>query len=397
MKKPGLGTDADLYLQRGVSARKPDVQRAIANIDPGLFPGAFCKAIPDYLAGSPEHCVLMHSDGAGTKSSLAYVQYCRTGDARVFRDIAQDSLVMNLDDLLCVGATGPFLVSNTIGRNLKRIPGEAIKALIEGYEMFADKLAPYGVDLRPCGGETADLGDLVRTIIADSCITVRMRRDEFIDASKVKPGHVIVGMASAGQATYEDKLNSGAGTNGFTALRHSLFGAEVKAEFPESFAPEISDVAYLGSHRPDDPLPGCSMTLIEACLCPTRTYAPIVLRILASCRPAISAIFHNTGGGQTKCLGFGSDVHYVKENLMPLPPLFAHVRTVSGMKDRELLQVFNMGHRVEVVCDPGVADEVIGVARSFEVDAQIIGRVESGSGRSLTIAFDGSRLEFVAD
>lgn len=387
-------SDDSLYMRRGVSASKPDVKAAIKDLDAGLFPNAFCKAVPDSLTGSSDHCLLTHSDGAGTKSALAYIQYKRHGDPSVFKGIAQDSTVMNLDDLLCVGACGPFIYSNTIGRNLRNVPGEVVKAVIDGYEEFAATLRPFGIELLSCGGETADLGDLVRTLIVDSCLTTRMRRDEFINCAHVRPGHVIVGLASAGTASYERGENSGIGTNGFTALRHGLFTPRYKAEFPETFAPEIEDVAYSGPFDIDDALPGTSMTIGEACLSPTRTYAPVIAQVLKEHRRSVSAMFHNTGGGQTKCAPFGNDVRFVKDNLFPLPPLFQLVLDVGELTPREMLQVFNLGHRYEVVCDARVADDVIAIAHSFNIEARIVGRVESAPGRSLAVHWQGEVFEF---
>lgn len=377
------------YERRGASATKADVHSALQGLSTGLFPGAFCKAVPDVLGGSPEHCVLSHADGAGTKAALAYMHYVRHGRPEVFSGIAQDSLVMNLDDLLCVGATGPFIYSNTIGRNSKQIPGEIIRALIHGYEEFAERLRPLGVDLVSCGGETADVGDLVRTVIVDSTIVIRMRRSDFIDCSQVRAGHVIVGLASAGRASYENAENSGIGTNGFTALRHGLLSPEYREQFPQTYAPEITDVAYTGRYNLDSPLPGTSMTIGEAALSPTRTYAPIVLQVLREVRPFISAIFHNTGGGQTKCMGFGHDIRYVKDNLFELPPLIQLIRDETGISRREMLRTFNMGHRLEIVCDPGVAGQVIGISQQYQVPARIVGRVEAAPGRSLSVRIAG--------
>ena len=385
---------ASSYESRGASTSKLDVKRAIQGIDEGLFPGAFCKAVPDVLTGSPDHCLLTHADGAGTKAALAYIHYLRHGDPNIFKGIAQDSLVMNLDDLFCVGATGPFVFSNTIGRNSKRIPGEVVTALIHGYEEFADSLRKFGVELVPCGGETADLGDLVRTLIVDSSIVARMRRDEFIDCSRVCPGQAIVGFASFGRCTYEPAENSGIGTNGFTVLRHGIFSSKYREDLSETFAPEIGNLAYTGTREIDDPLPGTDFTLAEACLSPTRSYAPVLVPILAEFRASISAIFHNTGGGQTKCMNFGKDVKYVKDNLFPLPPIFEFARTETGIPLRELLQIFNMGHRLEVVCEDRVAPRIIGIAAEFGLEAQVVGRVEAAPGRSLFIELCGEVNEF---
>ncbi|HVO28089.1 MAG TPA: AIR synthase related protein [Candidatus Margulisiibacteriota bacterium] len=385
------------YESRGVSADKRDVKNALRFTDPGLFPGAFCKVVPDVLAGSGDHCVLLHADGAGTKSALAYIHYRRYGDPHVFAGIAQDSLVMNLDDLLCVGCTGPFLLSNTIGRNAKLIPGEVVAEIIRGYQQVADDLRQYDISIVPCGGETADVGDLVRTVVVDATLAARMRRDDVIDCSRVRPGHVIVGLASFGRAAWEPAENSGIGTNGFTAARHELLAAKFRAEFPETFAPDIFDLAYRGRFDLDDPLPHSAMTIGEALLSPTRTYAPVVREVLTACRTQISALFHNTGGGQTKCLGFGRNVRYVKNNLFPLPPIFRFLREVTGLPLSEMSRVFNLGHRLEIVCDPSASQSVIAIAQRAAIAAQVIGVVEPAeSGRSLVLQADGETVEFQA-
>jgi phosphoribosylformylglycinamidine cyclo-ligase len=384
------------YESRGVSPDKPDVRRALDASDPGLFPGAFCKAVPDVLAGSEQHCVLLHADGAGTKSALAYVHYRQHGDAGVFAGIAQDSLVMNLDDLLCVGCTGPFVLSNTIGRNAKLIPGAVVSEIIRGYERVASDLRRYGVEIVPCGGETADVGDLVRTVVVDSTLVARMRRDEFINCAGVRAGHVIVGLASFGQAVYESSYNSGISTNGFTAARHELLADRYRREFPETFAPDISDLAYTGRFAIDDPLPGTSMTIGEALLSPTRTYAAVMVDVLRYLRTRISAIFHNSGGGQTKCLGFGREVRYVKDNLFPLPPVFRFLREATNLPTREMVRVFNLGHRMEIVCEPTAANDVVEIASRFGVEARVVGRVERHAGRSLVVCVDGETIEIRA-
>lgn len=383
------------YEARGVSAHKEDIHAAVRHMPRGLFPTGFCKAVPDTLTGSAEHCLLLHADGAGTKSSLAYLWYRETGDARVFESIAQDSIVMNLDDLLCVGCVGPFVYSNTIGRNKQLVPGEVIEAIVRGYERFAASMAAYGIELASCGGETADVGDLVRTVIVDSTVCARMRRAEYIDAGRVKAGHVIVGLASFGQAAYESTPNSGAGTNGFTAMRHELLSSRYRSEFPESYAPQIGELAYTGKFELSSPLPGSDMTVGEALLSPTRTYAPVVKRVLERCRPAISAMFHNTGGGLTKCLPFGEGVRYVKDNLFPLPPLFALVREAAGMPAREMARVLNCGQRFEIVCEPEAAGEIVGIAEELGVGARVIGRVEAqASGASVVVTLAGETVEF---
>jgi phosphoribosylformylglycinamidine cyclo-ligase len=394
----GPQLEADAYEGRGVgvSASKHEVRGALERWDQGLFPGAFCKAVPDILGGSPEHCAVMHADGVGTKSAVAYIHYRRHGDPKIFRSLAQDSLVMNLDDLLCVGCTGPFVFSNTIGRNAKRIPGDVIAEIIHGYEEFAECLRAFGVELVSCGGETADLGDLVRTLVIDSSIAARMRREDFIDCSRVSAGQAIVGLASFGQASYETGWNSGIGTNGFTALRHALFKSEYREEFPETYAFEISEAAYRGSHDIDDMLPDASCSLGEACLSPTRTYAPIMFPIIRNYRPHISAIFHNTGGGQTKCLNFGHNVKYVKDDLFPAPPLFQFLGSQTDLTAREMVQIFNMGHRMEVVCDPKIVNDIAAIAASFNVEAKVVGHVARSTGRSLAIRVANEWCEFQA-
>lgn len=383
------------YESRGVSAQKQDVEAATAGLDKGLYPGAFCRIVPDFLGGSAAHCTLLHADGAGTKASLAYLHYARHGDPAIFRGIAVDSLVMNLDDMLCVGATGPFVLSNTIGRNAKLVPQEVLREVVEGYDETCRMLAGHGIEVHPCGGETADVGDLVRTIIVDSTMAARMRRDQVIDAARVRPGHVIVGLASFGRATYESAYNSGIGSNGMTLARHELLGGDYRERHPETFAPEIEGLAYTGSCDIDDPLPGTDMTVGEALLSPTRTFAPVMVRILAAAEGRISAIFHNSGGGQTKCLKFGRGVTYVKDDLFPLPPLFRLIRDRSGLPMRELAQVFNLGHRMEVVCERAFADEAIAIAGALGVEARVVGRVEPGSEKpSLRLRVEGEDLAF---
>ncbi len=385
---------AKSYEARGVSANKPDVHFALAGVDQGLFPGAFCKIIPDVLIGDPDWCCLLHADGAGTKSALAYTHWRKSGDIRVFRGIAQDSIVMNLDDMLCVGATGPFLLSNTIGRNAKLIPAEALREIVDGYTSFCAQMSRSGIEIVSCGGETANLGDLVRTVVINSTLMTRMQRASVIDASQVKPGHDIVGLASFGRATYESVENSGIGTNGLTAARHELLGADLKTGFPETFAPEIIAHAYVGQHDLDTALPGTALTVGEALLCPTRTYAPIVTQVLARADGQVSALFHNTGGGQTKCLKFGEGVRYVKDNLFPLPPIFQFIRDKTAMPLRDMAQVFNMGHRFEVVCAPQFTQQVIDLSQRFGVAAQVIGRVEKAdAGASLVLSSDGQTVE----
>jgi phosphoribosylformylglycinamidine cyclo-ligase len=367
------------YEARGVSPDKPDVKAAVAQLDKGLFPGAFCHAMPDILGGSPDHCILSHADGAGTKSILAYLHYKQHGDPKIFRGIAQDSLVMNTDDLLCVGALGPFMLSNTIGRNKMLIPGEIVTEIVTGYKQVVEMLGGHGVEIVIAGGETADVGDLVRTVIVDSTLTVRMRQADFIDAAQVKPGQVIVGLASDGQATYEDRPNSGIGSNGITAIRHEMLDLSYR-DYTEAYAPEISHLAYVGQYALTDAAPGLNMTIGEALLSPTRTYAPVIKAILSEGREDISAIFHNTGGGQTKCLNFGSGIRYVKDDIFPEAPLFKLIRETRALPYREMLRTFNMGYRMEIVCDESRAASIIAHAKRFGIAAKIYGRTEKSAG-----------------
>ncbi len=368
------------YEARGVSPDKPDVKAAVAQLDKGLFPGAFCHAMPDILGGSVAHCLLSHADGAGTKSILAYLHYKQHGDAAIFQGIAQDSLVMNTDDLLCVGATGPFVMSNTIGRNKMLIPGEVVTQIVAGYSKVVAMLGEHGVEITIAGGETADVGDLVRTVIVDSTLTVRMRRADFIDAAKVRAGQVIVGLASDGQASYEDRPNSGIGSNGITAIRHEVLNRTYRDGSPEAYAPEIHDLAYVGDYALSDLAPGLGMTVGEALLSPTRTYAPVIKAILDRGLDGISAIFHNTGGGQTKCLNFGSGIRYIKDGLFPEAPLFRFLRETRALPYREMLRSFNMGFRMEIVCDEDRAQSIIDAAGAFDIAARIYGRTEKSDG-----------------
>ena len=382
------------YERRGVSPDKPDVRDAIAAEDPGLFPGAFCKAVPDVLTGSGEHCIVLHADGAGTKSALAYLAYRRHGDAAVFRGIAQDSLIMNVDDAMCVGATGPFVMSNTIGRNARLVDKHVLRELIDGYAAVRARLREHGVEVISCGGETADAGDLVRTVIVDSTVAVRMRRDAFIDCANVRPGHVIVGLSSAGRAIYEDEDNSGIGSNGFTAARHDVLSKRYREEFPETYAPEIAPLAYAGRYFLDDPLPGGSMTVGDALLSPTRTYAPILLEVFAKHRAAISALFHNTGGGLTKCTHFGRGVRYEKTSVPPPPAVFRFIQSVSELGTAEMARTFNMGILMEIVCDPDAAPEIVRIAERFGVEATVIGRVARAEPGTpvLRLVLDGEEI-----
>ena len=386
------------YEKRGVSPHKPDVQKAIENIDQGAFPGAFCKAIPDLLSGSKNHCFVLHADGAGTKSALAYMHYKKYGSAGIFEGIAQDSLVINIDDLLCVGATGPLIYSNTIGRNAKLIAGDIVEAIINGYEKFSERLRNYGITINSCGGETADVGDLVRTVIVDSTVASRLRYDHFVDCSKVVGGHEIIGLASFGKAIYEDTYNSGISTNGFTSARHEILSNSYRDEFPETYAPEIADLAYTGNFKIDEQLPGTDLIVGEALLSPTRTYAPIMVEVLAAFRKNISAIYHNSGGGQTKCVNFGKNIRYIKDNLFTPPPIFQFLRGHTQLSLREMYRVFNMGHRLEIICEPAVSGKIMDICNKFDVDARIVGRTEYQEGRtSLTIVTNEETIEYTKE
>jgi phosphoribosylformylglycinamidine cyclo-ligase len=383
------------YEDRGASADKKEVHEAIRGESQGLFPGAFCKVLPDDLTGSPDHCLLIHADGAGTKSVAAYMWWKETGDASVFRGLAQDSLVMNLDDMLCVGATGPFLLSNTIGRNAKLIPGEVIAEIIAGYRECAEMLGRHGVDIVSGGGETADLGDAVRTLVVDSTLVTRMRRDEVISCEKLKPGLSIVGFSSSGKASYESFENSGMGSNGLTSTRHELLSNFYTENHPEAYAPQIKELAYTGPFRMKDLLPGSKMTVGQALLSPTRTYAPILKKALSQGRDSIAAIFHNTGGGQTKCLRFGKNLTYVKDDLFDPPPLFKALKEKSRLDTRELYRSLNMGHRLEIVCEPSAASGFISIAKDLGVEAKVVGRTEAGpQDNRLLLTAESQTLEY---
>ena len=374
------------YMQRGVSAAKEDVHDAIKHIDKGLYPRAFCKIIPDILGGNPEYCNIMHADGAGTKSSLAYMYWKETGDLGVWKGIAQDAIVMNTDDLLCVGATDNILVSSTIGRNKHLIPGEVISAIINGTDELLGELRSMGIGIHPTGGETADVGDLVRTIIVDSTVACRMKRSDVVDNANIRPGDVIVGLSSTGQATYEHRYNGGMGSNGLTSARHDVFAKYLATLFPESYDHAVPDeLVYSGKHRLTDPVPGTGLDAGSLVLSPTRTYAPVVKRILDLYRPDIHGMVHCTGGAQTKVLHFiGDNCHVVKDNLFDTPPLFRLIQEASGTDWREMYQVFNMGHRMEIYVDPSLADDIIAISKSFNIDAKVVGRIEEGA-KSLTI------------
>lgn len=370
------------YDQRGVSASKDDVHQAIKNIDKGLYPKAFCKIIPDILTNDPAYCNIMHADGAGTKSSLAYVYWKQTGDLSVWRGIAQDAIIMNLDDLLCVGATDNILLSSTIGRNKNLIPGEVIAAIINGTEEILEELRSYGIGIYSTGGETADVGDLVRTVIVDSTVTCRLKREDVISNHRIKPGNVIVGMASYGQATYEKEYNGGMGSNGLTSARHDVFNKSVAQQFPESFDPAVPEsLVFSGGKNLTDLIDignGQTITAGKLVLSPTRTYAPVIKAILDKYRSQIDGMVHCSGGAQTKVLHFVDDVHVVKDNLFPIPPLFKLIQQESGTEWQEMYKVFNMGHRMEVYVPEEIAADIISITQSFGIEAQIIGRVEEG-------------------
>ncbi len=375
-------TETSRYGLRGVSSDKEDVHAAIRNVDKGLYPKAFCKIIPDLLTGDEAHCLIMHADGAGTKSSLAYAYWRETGDLSVWRGIAQDAVVMNTDDLLCVGATSGILLSSTIGRNKRLIPGEVIAAIINGTEEFLASMRELGVDIVSTGGETADVGDLVRTVIVDSTVTARMRRADVIDNARIAPGDVIVGLASFGKATYEREYNGGMGSNGLTSARHDVFARYVAEKYPETYDTAIpAELAYSGDMQLTDAVEGSPLDAGRLVLSPTRTYAPVVARVLKEVgREAIHGMVHCSGGGQTKILHFVDDLHVVKDNLFDVPLLFRMIAEQSGTPAREMYKVFNMGHRMEFYVPRSVADDIIAVSQSFDIDARIVGRVEAAPG-----------------
>ena len=380
----------DRYMQRGVSASKEDVHKAIANLDKGLFPQAFCKISPDILGGDAEYCNIMHADGAGTKSSLAYLYWKETGDISVWRGIAQDAVVMNTDDLICVGATDQMLLSSTIGRNKNLIPGEVIAEIINGTEEVLQMLRDNGLGIYSTGGETADVGDLVRTIIVDSTVIGRMKRADVVSNEHIQAGDVIVGLASDGRATYEKTYNGGMGSNGLTSARHDVLGHYLAAKYPESFDPSVpTDLVYSGSKKLTDPVAGTPLNVGQLVLSPTRTYAPVIKAILNALRGQIHGMVHCSGGAQTKVMHFVKDVHVIKDNLFPIPPLFDMIQKESGTSFKEMYQVFNMGHRMEIYLNPKHAEEVIQIAQSFGIPAQIVGYVEGHAGKKLTIRNQG--------
>ena len=398
----GLGVNSPLgvggtqrYNLRGVSASKEDVHNAIKNIDKGLFPNAFCKIIPDFLGNDPEYCNIMHADGAGTKSSLAYIYWKETGDISVWKGIAQDALIMNIDDLLCVGATDNILLSSTIGRNKNRIPGEVISAIISGTNELIEELSEMGVKIYPTGGETADVGDLVRTIIVDSTVTCRMKRADVIDNANIKPGDVIVGLSSSGQATYEKEYNGGMGSNGLTSARHDVFANYLAVKYPESYNADIpQDLAYSGSCKLTDAVEGLDIDAGKLVLSPTRTYAPVVKKLLAELRPQIHGMVHCSGGAQTKILHFVENLKVVKNNLFPVPPLFQLIQKESGTDWKEMYKVFNMGHRLEVYLPAEFAQQVIEISKSFNIDAQIVGYCKASDKTELLIESEFGKFEY---
>ena len=382
------------YDMRGVSASKEDVHNAIKKIDKGIFPKAFCKIIPDILGGNPDYCNIMHADGAGTKSSLAYLYWKETGDLSVWKGVAQDAVVMNIDDLLCVGATDNILLSSTIGRNKNLIPGEVISAIINGTQEFLDELNRLGVNIISTGGETADVGDLVRTVIVDSTVTCRMPRSQVIDNANIKGGDVIVGLASFGKATYEDTYNGGMGSNGLTSARHDVFAKYLAADYPESYDHAVPEqLVYAGSKRLTDSIEGVDVDAGQLVLSPTRTYAPIIKRILDTMRSEIHGMVHCTGGAQTKVMHFVENKHVIKDNLFPIPPLFKLIKEESATDWKEMYKVFNMGHRMEIYVSPEHADKIIEISRNFNIDAQVIGHIEEGQ-KSLTINSEFGVFEY---
>lgn len=380
-------SDNNRYALRGVSAQKEDVHNAIKNIDKGLFPKAFCKIVPDYLTNDEAYCLIMHADGAGTKSSLAYLYWKETGDLSVWKGIAQDALIMNIDDLLCVGATDNIMLSSTIGRNKNLVPGEVISAIINGTEELIEELKSFGVTIHSTGGETADVGDVVRTIIVDSTVTARMERSRVIDNANIKAGDVIVGLASFGQSTYEKEYNGGMGSNGLTSARHDVFAHYLAEKYPESFDASVpKELIYSGAKKLTDVVENAPLNAGKLVLSPTRTYAPIIKKILDKYTAEdIHGMVHCSGGAQTKILHFVEQLHIIKDNLFPVPPLFQLIQEESGTDWKEMYQVFNCGHRMELYVDPAIAEDIIAISKSFHVDAQIVGRVEAADHKKLTI------------
>ncbi len=385
----------DKYGLRGVSSQKEDVHNAIRHVDKGLYPKAFCKIIPDLLGNDPEFCNIMHADGAGTKSSLAYLYWRETGDMSVWKGIAQDAIVMNTDDLLCVGVTGPFLLSSTIGRNKNLIPGEVIAAIINGTEEFCANMRDMGIEIYTTGGETADVGDLVRTLIVDSTLTTRAKRSDIISNHTIAPGQVIVGFASYGQTTYETEYNGGMGSNGLTSARHDVFSSMYREKYPESYDTALPEnVVYCGSKKLTDAVAGSPLDAGKLVLSPTRTYAPLVKSILKELRHAVKGMVHCSGGGQTKVLHFTDNIHVVKNNLLPIPPLFQMIKEESGTDWSEMFRVFNMGHRLEIYTDEKSAEAMIDIAKSYHIDSAIIGYTEASDKKSLTISGEWGELGY---
>ena len=386
----------DRYRLRGVSSQKEDVHKAIKNIDKGLFPKAFCKIVPDHLTSSEDHCLVMHADGAGTKSSLAYAYWKETGDLSVWKGIAQDALIMNIDDLLCVGAIDNIMLSSTIGRNKNRIPAEVLSAIINGSEELLAELSSFGVTIHSTGGETADVGDLVQTIIVDSTVTARMKRSEVINNANIKPGDVIVGLSSFGKATYEKQYNGGMGSNGLTSARHDVFNKKLKEKYPETFDATVpAELVYSGTKNLTDPSKNTPLDVGKLVLSPTRTYAPIIKKIFETIdRSSIHGMVHCSGGAQTKILHFIDELHVIKDNLFLVPPLFELIQKESGTSWKEMYEVFNMGHRMELYIPAEHAEKIIEISTSFDVDAQIIGRVAASSKKALTIKTEMGTFEY---
>ena len=378
--------NTDRYSQRGVSAEKEDVHAAIKNVDKGLFPSSFCKIVPDYLTGDDDYCIVMHADGAGTKSSLAYMYWKETGDLSVWKGIAQDALVMNLDDLLCVGAFDNIMLSSTIGRNKQLIPASVISEIINGTQELIGEYKKFGIDIISTGGETADVGDLVRTIIVDSTVLARIRKEDVIDNANIKEGNVIVGLSSSGQATYENSYNAGMGSNGLTSARHDVFSNHLAKKYPESFDPSLpKELVYCGNKDMTDKIEGLQMDIASMVLSPTRTYAPIIKKIVNKYRYDIDGIIHCSGGAQTKVLHFIENLHVIKNNMFTVPPLFRLIQDQSKTDWKEMYKVFNMGHRMELYVSEKIADDIIAISESFNVEARIIGRVEKNISKRLTI------------
>ncbi|HEX5168442.1 MAG TPA: AIR synthase related protein [Cyclobacteriaceae bacterium] len=377
---------SERYNQRGVSASKEDVHKAISKLDKGLFPNAFCKIVEDFIGNDPTFCNVMHADGAGTKSSLAYIYWKETGDLSVWKGIAQDAVIMNIDDLLCVGVTGNVLLSSTIGRNKNKIPGEVIAAIVDGTEEVLEMLRQHGMSITGTGGETADLGDLVRTIVVDSTVIARMNRSDVIDNSNIRAGDVIVGLASSGKASYEDQYNGGMGSNGLTSARHDVFHKDYMLKYPESYDKDIpGDLIYSGKYKVTDTLPDVDVNVGKLVLSPTRTYAPILIEVLKELRNQIHGVVHCSGGAQTKILHFVNQLHIIKNNLFDIPPLFKIIQEESGTDWKEMYKVFNMGHRMEIYIDEKYAGNIIAIAKSHNVDARIVGHVETSATKQVTV------------